>query len=90
MMPSRKRSFFVVLLVSAGTVLDPGTVLHAQDGLVFSHFGVRDGLSQGSVNCILQDSRGFVWIGTQDGLDRFDGYTCKVYKHDPVEPAHDQ
>ena len=47
---------------------------------------MRDGLSQGSVNCILQDSRGFVWIGTQDGLNRFDGYACKVYKHDPADP----
>ena len=86
MMPSSKRSLFVVLSVLAATVLDSSTVLHAQDGLVFSHFGVRDGLSQGSVNCILQDSRGFVWIGTQDGLNRFDGYTCKIYKHDPADP----
>ncbi len=86
MMPSSTRSLFVVLSVLAGTVLGTSTVLHAQDGLVFSHFGVRDGLSQGSVNCILQDSKGFVWIGTQDGLNRFDGYTCKIYKHDPADP----
>jgi ligand-binding sensor domain-containing protein/serine phosphatase RsbU (regulator of sigma subunit) len=81
------RSTLRILAVLAATVLGASTVLQAQDGLVFTHYGVRDGLSQGSANCILQDSRGFVWIGTQDGLNRFDGYTCKVYKHDPADPT---
>jgi ligand-binding sensor domain-containing protein/serine phosphatase RsbU (regulator of sigma subunit) len=49
----------------------------------FDRLTVEDGLSQNSVNCIYQDSRGFMWFGTQDGLDRYDGYTIKSYKHNP-------
>ncbi len=36
-------------------------------------FSVDEGLSQSMAYCILQDSRGFIWIGTQDGLNRYDG-----------------
>ncbi len=35
---------------------------------------------------ILQDLRGFIWIGTQDGLNRYDGYEFMVYRHDPQDP----
>lgn len=47
----------------------------------------RDGLSQSSVNCILRDSYGFLWFGTRDGLNRYDGYTFTIYRHDPANPA---
>jgi signal transduction histidine kinase/ligand-binding sensor domain-containing protein/CheY-like chemotaxis protein len=49
----------------------------------FSHISIDQGLSQSVVNCILQDSQGFLWFGTQDGLNRYDGYEFKVYKNDP-------
>ena len=54
---------------------------------MFRHLTVKDGLSQGSVNCILQDAKGFLWFGTQDGLNRFDGYSFKVYKNDPADSS---
>ena len=49
-----------------------------------STFSVEDGLSQSNINCILQDSRDFLWVATQDGLNRYDGYDFKTYKHDPA------
>jgi PAS domain S-box-containing protein len=47
----------------------------------FEHLGTDKGLSQSNVLCILQDSRGFMWFGTRDGLNKYDGYTFTVYKN---------
>ncbi len=52
----------------------------------FDQLTIADGLSQGSGNAILQDSKGFLWIGTQDGLNRYDGYRVEVFKHDSEDP----
>ncbi len=51
--------------------------------LRFDTIGIEEGLSQSSVHVTFQDSRGFLWFGTEDGLNRYDGYNFKVYKHDP-------
>jgi diguanylate cyclase (GGDEF)-like protein len=59
----------------------------AEDNIRFSRLSLDQGLSQSSVNCITQDSQGMMWFGTQDGLNRFDGYTFTVFKHDPLEPG---
>lgn len=52
----------------------------------FKHYQVENGLSHNTVYCSVQDSRGFMWFGTKDGLNRFDGYTFKIYRHDPSNP----
>ena len=49
----------------------------------FRHYQVEDGLSNSTVYTCLQDKKGFVWIGTKDGLNRFDGYTFKVFRNNP-------
>lgn len=49
--------------------------------LYFKQFNTDDGLSQASVNCILKDSRGFMWFGTEDGLNRFDGSRFKIFRN---------
>ena len=51
--------------------------------LNFEHITSDGGLSQSNVLCILQDSRGFMWFGTQDGLNKYDGYEVKVFRRDP-------
>ncbi|MDM8564989.1 EAL domain-containing protein [Candidatus Halobeggiatoa sp. HSG11] len=61
------------------------TNLLAQE-LKFQNFSLDEGLSQSTVNAILQDKQGFIWFGTQDGLNKFDGYTFTVYRHDPKVP----
>lgn len=52
----------------------------------FDRLSLAQGLSQSAVAAIYQDSRGFIWFGTEDGLNRYDGYEFKVYKHDPQNP----
>jgi ligand-binding sensor domain-containing protein/class 3 adenylate cyclase/predicted metal-dependent HD superfamily phosphohydrolase len=47
----------------------------------FTRLSLKEGLSQSTVNSILQDKRGFMWFATQDGLNRYDGYTFTVFKH---------
>lgn len=46
----------------------------------FQNYSVRDGLSQNTVNAILQDKLGFLWFGTKDGLNRYDGLSFRQYK----------
>lgn len=58
---------------------------HSQD-IKFKHYTTADGLSQSSIQCIYQDSIGFIWLGTGDGLNRFDGYEFKIYPPDPLNP----
>ena len=49
----------------------------------FTHLTVKDGLSQSSAKCLYQDSRGFIWIGTADGLNKYDGYNFTTYRVGP-------
>ncbi len=49
-------------------------------------YGIKDGLSQAVVNSISQDNQGLMWFATEDGLNRFDGYSFKNYKNDPDNP----
>jgi ligand-binding sensor domain-containing protein len=72
----------VVLLI--GVLFHTG--LFTQDNLVFNRISTTDGLSQSSVYCIAQDHDGFMWFGTQYGLNRYDGYTFKNFKNDPYDP----
>ena len=54
--------------------------------LRFSHYGLEEGLSQSSARVLFQDDLGFLWIGTEDGLNRFDGYSFKVFRPNPNDP----
>ncbi|MBV4359928.1 hybrid sensor histidine kinase/response regulator transcription factor [Pinibacter aurantiacus] len=64
----------------------PGIPAGAQK-ISFDHLSVEQGLSQNSVLCITQDDRGFIWLGTRYGLNRFDGYHVEVYKNEPADSS---
>ena len=50
--------------------------------MYFEHLTMRDGLSQSTVNGILQDSQGYLWLATESGLDRYDGYSIREYRRE--------
>ena len=52
---------------------------------IFTNYSINNGLSQSVANCLFQDSRGYLWIGTQNGLNRFNGETFDVYSYNPVD-----
>ncbi|MCB9301261.1 MAG: histidine kinase [Lewinellaceae bacterium] len=60
-----------------------GLSLAAQKDFHFENFTTQDGLSHNEVRALLQDSRGFLWVGTANGLNRFDGYDFEVFLPDP-------
>ncbi|MEM7350940.1 MAG: two-component regulator propeller domain-containing protein, partial [Acidobacteriota bacterium] len=55
--------------------------------LRFDRITPAEGLSQSSVIAILQSRDGFMWLGTQEGLNRYDGHRFTIYRHDPKDPA---
>ena len=67
-------------LIFALCLLTNAFVLAAHEHYVIQHYSIKDGLSQNTVMAILQDKQGFMWFGTWDGLNRFDGYTFEVFK----------
>ncbi len=76
------KSSFLALL-SVWMLLLP-VKLFSQD-YKFNHLGVQNGLSQSVINCILEDKNGFMWFGTQEGLNRYDGYDFSVFKRNPED-----
>jgi ligand-binding sensor domain-containing protein/serine phosphatase RsbU (regulator of sigma subunit) len=68
--------FFAVLLLFVNSII-------AQQ-LRFKHITSEDGLSTNHVSSIIQDDKGFMWFGTQDGLNKYDGYQVQIYKNDPT------
>ena len=51
--------------------------------LYFNRVNADNGLSHNKVNCIVQDNRGFIWIGTEDGLNRYDGQYFTIFRNKP-------
>ena len=54
---------------------------YSQQSVKFDSYGIEDGLSQSHVTAILEDNFGYIWMATQDGLNRFNGYEFEVYKN---------
>src|SRR5437867_6791405 len=80
------RTILPSLVLVAVTAAAPATAASVRP-IRFDHLSLEQGLSQSSVMDILQDRRGYIWLATEDGLDRYDGLSFKVYKHDPADAA---
>jgi len=74
--------FFICLLFLIFSVKDlPGQPIDIR----FRHLTEKNGLSQGTVKWIIKDNQGYMWFGTRDGLNRYDGYRFTVFKNDPKD-----
>jgi ligand-binding sensor domain-containing protein len=74
----------LLLLISLILTCSISSILGQTNHIIkFNNISIKDGLSQSSPNCIFQDSRGIIWIGTEDGLNKYDGYEFTVYR--PVQ-----
>ena len=84
-MTTRRLPLLLALLLAAGAARGAGT--RPEPPILFRHISLEQGLSQASVQAVVQDEQGFLWIGTQDGLNRYDGYGFTVFRNDPLDPA---
>lgn len=74
----KKVTIFVLIIIFCGINLD---LTYAYNDMSFKNITIEDGLSQSSVNTLYQDTNGYMWIGTNDGLNRYNGYDFKVYSY---------
>ncbi|MGH7450322.1 MAG: two-component regulator propeller domain-containing protein [bacterium] len=90
-----KTIVLILLLMLSLPANSSGRSLHAQkqdlstgagQTINFERISIEQGLSQSSIQCILQDRKGFMWFGTADGLNKYDGYRFTVYKNNPDNP----
>ncbi|HUH33350.1 MAG TPA: two-component regulator propeller domain-containing protein, partial [Daejeonella sp.] len=84
--PSQRISTVFFLLFILLSIVST-TVSAQPNDIKFTHLTAANGLSQSSVRCILKDRFGFLWFGTRDGLNRYDGYKFKIYRRDPKNPG---
>ena len=81
---SRNKHLLIALIIG----LCASSLLNAQPGdIYFQHLTYKDHLSQSTINSIIKDQVGFIWFGTEDGLNRYDGNQIRVFKHAPENPA---
>jgi PAS domain S-box-containing protein len=89
--PVRANRYFLflisLLLVTVMVHSQPSQRRHGlKQELWFQHFTTMDGLAQSAVFCIIQDQKGFIWAGTQQGLNRFDGYDFETFRFEINNP----
>lgn len=81
----QNRKFHFRVIYTAFLLLFTITVNSQHRQIDFQKLTIDNGLSQNTVLSIMQDKKGFMWFGTQDGLNRFDGYEFRVFRNDPSD-----
>ncbi|MDO6801318.1 two-component regulator propeller domain-containing protein [Wenyingzhuangia sp. 1_MG-2023] len=79
-MPTKILKIILALLIVFTTIHSN----FAQHSIAFSHLSVNDGLSQSDINTIYQSNDGYMWFGTHDGLNKYDGYNFNHYRPNPI------
>ena len=77
----------ILLLVLAGMAGGAGSLSAQRNEMAIQRLNASDGLAENSAHCMLQDHLGFLWLGTQYGLHKYDGYSFKVYLPNPDDPG---
>ena len=80
-----KKTFTFDYILIILLVLNSTIILPQGDDLIFDQIFLEQGLSQSIVKCILQDKEGFMYFGTEDGLNRYDGYNFTVMRNNPQD-----
>ncbi len=75
------RLYLILLLI----LVVEASLYAQQSPIKFERLSIEQGLSQSTVACIYQDRQGFMWFGTEDGLNKYDGYSFTIYKHKPQD-----
>lgn len=83
----KKISLYRLTLLLLALLLSSSFVIAQNKYINLKQYGVEDGLSNSSITAIIQDKNGFIWVGTNNGLNRFDGYQFKAYTHDPLDQS---
>ena len=81
-----KNIVLTLILTISLILIVPTNVYAAGQPIQFGHITADEGLSQSGILSIFQDSQGFMWFGTQDGLNKYDGYNFTVYKYNESDP----
>ena len=85
--PNRSKIIRFLVWFVGCFILGNATFITRGAEVSFRSLTTLNGLSQNDVNCIFKDSRGFMWFGTNDGLNRYDGYDFKIYQVTPDKPG---
>lgn len=72
-------NIFCFILITSNSFLSAQSPINK---IRFNNLNAAKGLPQNTINCVIQDKKGMLWFGTSDGLNRYDGYTFKVYKNE--------
>jgi ligand-binding sensor domain-containing protein len=77
---SKNKFLFALILVFCAKIILP------QNDLRFEHLSLQDGVAHNLTNCMMKDSKGFLWFGTMYGLARYEGTGYTIFKNDPDDP----
>lgn len=80
------KPYFLFLVFICSALCNYAQKTEDEPGLIFTHLTTKNGLSFNDTRCIIKDSHGYMWIGTQDGLNKYNGRDFKVYRHNFRNP----